>query len=144
VGFGGPGSKPIGGFIILPFLSPRIDKHYHQCQISRVIPPQSYMTLTRYVSLSLFDKVNTNEVLSASSQQLLNDSVPPRPLIDEIVPMSNLREEYENGSATFVNQIDWLTARGYDSVRRTRGDGDCFYRCKSCARKKTYKILILA
>lgn len=62
------------------------------------------------------------------NQQLLSDSVPPRPLIDEIVSMSNLREEYENGSVAFVNQIDWLTARGYDSVRRTRGDGDCFYR----------------
>lgn len=83
--------------------------------------------------MNWFDELNTNEVLSASTQQLLSDSVPPRPLIDEIVPMSNLREEYENGSAAFVNQIDWLTARGYDSVRRTRGDGDCFYRCKSCA-----------
>ncbi|PPQ83043.1 hypothetical protein CVT26_012174 [Gymnopilus dilepis] len=61
-------------------------------------------------------------------QQLLNDSVPTRPLIDVLAPMSTLRAEYENGSASFLKQIDWLIARGFDRVRRTRGDGDCFYR----------------
>ncbi|KIM81941.1 hypothetical protein PILCRDRAFT_71406, partial [Piloderma croceum F 1598] len=61
-------------------------------------------------------------------KNLYDDSIPVRPLIDQIVPMSALRAEYENGSASFVQQIDWLTNNGFDSVRRTRGDGDCFYR----------------
>ncbi|KAF8160863.1 peptidase C65 Otubain-domain-containing protein [Crassisporium funariophilum] len=62
------------------------------------------------------------------NQQLFNDSVPARPLIDILSPMASLRTEYENGSALFLKQIDWLVANGYKSVRRTRGDGDCFYR----------------
>ncbi|KAG7087579.1 hypothetical protein E1B28_013533 [Marasmius oreades] len=36
--------------------------------------------------------------------------------------------EYENGSLSFVKQIDWLERRGFLWIRRTRGDGDCFYR----------------
>ncbi|KAJ8455537.1 hypothetical protein ONZ45_g18921 [Pleurotus djamor] len=62
------------------------------------------------------------------NQSLLEDSVPTRPLIGEISPMSVLREEYEKGSQSFVKQIDHLVSKGFDSVRRTRGDGDCFYR----------------
>ncbi|KAF8961630.1 peptidase C65 Otubain-domain-containing protein [Flammula alnicola] len=62
------------------------------------------------------------------NQELFNDSVPSRPLIDAIAPMTTLRSEYENGSASFLKQIDWLISRGFEQVRRTRGDGDCFYR----------------
>jgi len=62
------------------------------------------------------------------NQQLSNDSVPARPLIDAVAPMSTLRSEYENGSSSFLKQIDWLTKHGFDRVQRTRGDGDCFYR----------------
>ncbi|KAI0772483.1 cysteine proteinase [Trametes elegans] len=42
--------------------------------------------------------------------------------------MTTLRAEYENGSQTFVKQIDWLMEQGWIGIRRTRGDGDCFYR----------------
>ncbi|KAF8875730.1 peptidase C65 Otubain-domain-containing protein [Gymnopilus junonius] len=62
------------------------------------------------------------------NQKLLNDSVPTRPLIDILAPMSTLLSEYENGSPSFLKQIDWLIKQGFDRVRRTRGDGDCFYR----------------
>ncbi|KAF9556457.1 cysteine proteinase [Agrocybe pediades] len=62
------------------------------------------------------------------NQQLKDDSVPERPLIDAVAPMSTLRAEYENGSPSFLKQIDWLTKNGFDKVRRTKGDGDCFYR----------------
>lgn len=46
--------------------------------------------------------------------------------------MQTLRAEYENGggSSTFVAQIDWLMSRGWTHIRRAKGDGDCFYRCK--------------
>jgi len=70
----------------------------------------------------------TPSELYEMNQSLYDDSIPVRPLIDQIVPMSVLRAEYENGSASFVKQIDWLTNNGFDSIRRTRGDGDCFYR----------------
>ncbi|KAH9477068.1 OVARIAN TUMOR DOMAIN-containing deubiquitinating enzyme 1 [Psilocybe cubensis] len=57
------------------------------------------------------------------NQQLLNDSVPTRPLIDSISPMAALRSEYENGSLSFVKQIDWLSDHGFDRVRRTKALG---------------------
>lgn len=100
---------------------------YEMNQVSR---PHIITTLTNDCPKSLYD-----------------DSIPVRPLIDEIVPMSVLRTEYENGSAAFVQQIDWLNANGFNSIRRTKGvhyfavqrtsdlksdagDGDCFYRCE--------------
>ncbi|CDO70422.1 hypothetical protein BN946_scf184999.g63 [Trametes cinnabarina] len=51
-----------------------------------------------------------------------------RPLIGALEPMATLRAEYENGSQSFVKQIDWLMDQGWIGIRRTRGDGDCFYR----------------
>ncbi|KAJ3557485.1 hypothetical protein NM688_g1448 [Phlebia brevispora] len=62
------------------------------------------------------------------NQAALDDSVPNRPLVAPLVPMAALREEYENGNEIFVKQIDWLVEQGYIGIRRTRGDGDCFYR----------------
>ncbi|KAE9406118.1 cysteine proteinase [Gymnopus androsaceus JB14] len=51
-----------------------------------------------------------------------------RPLIANTAPIAELRAEYERGSPSFVQQIDYLESQGYSSLRRTRGDGDCFYR----------------
>ncbi|KAF9264579.1 cysteine proteinase [Marasmius fiardii PR-910] len=51
-----------------------------------------------------------------------------KPLIGTKSEISNLRAEYERGSSSFVEQIDWLRERGFVAIRRTRGDGDCFYR----------------
>ena len=46
-----------------------------------------------------------------------------RPLIAPLSSMDVLRAEYENGNHVFVQQIDWLTNKGYKGIRRTRGDG---------------------
>ena len=46
-----------------------------------------------------------------------------RPLIAPLLSMDVLRAEYENGNHVFVQQIDWLTNKGYKGIRRTRGDG---------------------
>ncbi|KAI0920455.1 hypothetical protein AcW1_002189 [Taiwanofungus camphoratus] len=63
------------------------------------------------------------------NQSLLDETIPDRPLIAPLTPvMASLRPEYEGGSQTFVKQIDWLADHGYIGIRRTRGDGDCFYR----------------
>jgi len=62
------------------------------------------------------------------NQNLLDDAIPDRPLIGPLSSMSTLRAEYEGGSRSFVDQINYLTSQGYASVRRARGDGDCFYR----------------
>lgn len=64
------------------------------------------------------------------AQDALDDaSSTNRPLIASVAPMDVLRAEYENGSRSFVKQIDYLKGQGYAGIRRTRGDGDCFYRC---------------
>ncbi|KAF9784665.1 cysteine proteinase [Thelephora terrestris] len=62
------------------------------------------------------------------NQNLLEDAVPNIPLIGPLSSISTLRAEYEEGSRSFVNQVDYLASQGYLSVRRARGDGDCFYR----------------
>jgi ubiquitin thioesterase protein OTUB1 len=65
-------------------------------------------------------------------QSHLEDAVPfSKPAIAELAPLSALRAEYENGSGSFIRQIDFLKAQGYKGIRRSRGDGDCFYRCPS-------------
>ena len=71
-------------------------------------------------------------MLTENAQSHLEDAVPSsRPAIAELAPLSSLRAEYENGSGSFVKQIDFLKAQGYEGIRRSRGDGDCFYRCLS-------------
>lgn len=62
-------------------------------------------------------------------QNMLDETASVRPYISQSQPISVLRSEYENGSGSFVKQIDYLQSNGFTSVRRTRGDGDCFYRC---------------
>ncbi|RDB19661.1 Ubiquitin thioesterase OTUB1 [Hypsizygus marmoreus] len=67
------------------------------------------------------------------NQVLFTESVPSRPLIGEIASLAELRAEYEDGSPNFVLQIDWLQKHGFHSLRRTKGDGDCFYRSTAFA-----------
>ena len=68
------------------------------------------------------------EILN-TAQKHLDNSIPSKtPLMAELVPLSVLRAEYE-GSDSFIKQIDFLSTKGYDGIRRSRGDGDCFYRC---------------
>ncbi|KZV72275.1 cysteine proteinase [Peniophora sp. CONT] len=63
------------------------------------------------------------------NQNVLNESTSSnRPLIASVAPISVLRAEYEAGSQAFVKQIDTLAQQGFAGIRRTRGDGDCFYR----------------
>jgi len=70
----------------------------------------------------------TPQQLQELNQTLLNETKSDRALISEKMPMSVLRQEYEGGSGVFVRRIDWLVNQGYNAIRRSRGDGDCFYR----------------
>ncbi|KAG2006056.1 hypothetical protein CC2G_002404 [Coprinopsis cinerea AmutBmut pab1-1] len=83
--------------------------------------PQDQTTQAQLKELSTAEMYDKN-------QQLFNESIPDVPLVSELAPMATLRAEYENGSASFVSQIDWLVGQGYTGIRRARGDGDCFYR----------------
>ncbi|KAL4071546.1 peptidase C65 Otubain-domain-containing protein [Scleroderma yunnanense] len=62
------------------------------------------------------------------NQRHLEDSIPTeQPLMSKPAPLSALKEEYAN-SPSFLAQIDELSRQGFNSIIRTRGDGDCFYR----------------
>lgn len=50
-----------------------------------------------------------------------------RPLIGELESISALSEEYE-GATTYLLKIKSLEEQGWKGIRRSRGDGDCFYR----------------
>ena len=63
---------------------------------------------------------------------MLEEAAEQRPLIAPLSSLDLLRAEYEGGSTSFVKKIDWLQKEcGFRGIRRTRGDGDCFYRCQS-------------
>lgn len=63
-------------------------------------------------------------------QNLLEEAAERGPLIGHLVSIDELRAQYEGGSMSFVRKIDWLrNEKGFKGIRRTRGDGDCFYRC---------------
>jgi ubiquitin thioesterase protein OTUB1 len=65
-------------------------------------------------------------------QNHLDGTTPTKdPLIALLAPLSTLRAEYEGGSESFLKQLDFLKDQGYEGIRRSRGDGDCFYRCGS-------------
>lgn len=68
---------------------------------------------------------------NAFEQNLMDEEASKQPLMSERIPILVLRDEYEGGSAAFVKQIDFLQQSGYAYIRRTRRDGDCFYRCAS-------------
>jgi len=50
------------------------------------------------------------------------------PLIALLAPLGTLRADYEGGSESFLKQFDFLKNQGWEGIRRSRGDGDCFYR----------------
>ncbi|KIY71694.1 cysteine proteinase [Cylindrobasidium torrendii FP15055 ss-10] len=88
-------------------------------------PPPLAVPVTEATELS---QLTTAQVYELNQSLLDEASDVERPLIDQLLPISALRAEYENGNPAFTKQIDWLTEKGYQYIRRTRGDGDCFYR----------------
>lgn len=51
-----------------------------------------------------------------------------RPLLGDRGPIESLRSEYADSSPVFVAKVAHLVAN-YAGIRRTRQDGNCFYRC---------------
>jgi len=70
----------------------------------------------------------TEHELYVLTQNLKDEEASKRPLISSTEPLTKLREEYENGGSDIPRKIDWLQSHEWKGIRRTRGDGDCFYR----------------
>jgi len=63
------------------------------------------------IESSWFHFVRRVSILTENGQSHLEDAVPSsRPAIAELAPLSALRTEYENGSGTFIKQIDFNIA----------------------------------
>ncbi|KAI1315425.1 OTU domain, ubiquitin aldehyde binding [Mortierella claussenii] len=69
----------------------------------------------------------TDEQILTQMQAIKDEEANAHPLVDNSVDLTELGKEYENGSAAFRNKIMNL-ADTHDRMRRSRGDGNCFYR----------------
>ncbi|KAG8997515.1 hypothetical protein FRB94_007640 [Tulasnella sp. JGI-2019a] len=89
------------------------------------VPPQrqefQFDETTSLTSLSAHE-------ISVLTQQLKEEQANTRPLISAALDISVLRAEYEHGNQAIREKIGWLQSQGWHGMRRTRGDGDCFYR----------------
>ncbi|KAG8857827.1 hypothetical protein FRB96_005546 [Tulasnella sp. 330] len=89
------------------------------------IPPQRQeFQFDESTSLS---SLSAHEI-SVLTQQLKEEEANKRPLISAALDISILRAEYEHGNQAIREKIGWLQSQGWHGMRRTRGDGDCFYR----------------
>ncbi|PWN26317.1 cysteine proteinase [Jaminaea rosea] len=65
------------------------------------------------------------------AQKVKDDALANQPLIGSLEPIDVLEKEYAGGQGVdgFVAKAKWLRdVGGFSGLRRTRGDGDCFYR----------------
>ncbi|KAF9426925.1 hypothetical protein BGZ76_002535 [Entomortierella beljakovae] len=69
----------------------------------------------------------TDEQILSQMQAIKDEEANAHPLVDDSIDLLELAKEYENGSAAFQNKIMNL-AESHDRMRRSRGDGNCFYR----------------
>jgi len=69
----------------------------------------------------------TDADIIAYENAILMEEVRDRPLVGEREPLSALEEEYAAGAGVFLTKIAALKS-SYGAIRRTRGDGNCFYR----------------
>lgn len=73
-------------------------------------------------------KLSHAQLLALNAEHLAQTQDVSRALVGEQIPLADLRPEYD-GAPIFQRRIDWLVEHGWNAVRRSRGDGDCFYRC---------------
>ncbi|GLC34475.1 hypothetical protein PLESTB_001257100 [Pleodorina starrii] len=69
----------------------------------------------------------TDEEILAQQNQIRAEQAQKSEYVGFEEPMSALKEEYINGNQNFVQKIGKLES-SYSTFRRTRGDGNCFFR----------------
>ncbi|KAF8071069.1 OTU1 [Scenedesmus sp. PABB004] len=75
-------------------------------------------TLDADIAQSLAQNANIDQI---------RESERSKPYIGDVEPLAALKAEYANGSQVFVAKIGGLEP-AYAGLRRTRGDGNCFFR----------------
>ncbi|GAB4821136.1 hypothetical protein N2152v2_008182 [Parachlorella kessleri] len=76
--------------------------------------------------VNLVDQPTDAEIL-AWQNQIMEAEGKDLPLVGDREPLEALQAEYAAGSPVFVQKIEKLKA-SYGSIRRSRGDGNCFFR----------------
>lgn len=71
--------------------------------------------------------LSSHELASLTSSLFQQESS-VSPLVSPVLPISDLKEEYQGGAKEFLSKIDGLEKEGWKGIRRMRGDGECFYR----------------
>ena len=69
----------------------------------------------------------TDADIIAWENRIKEEEVRDVPLIGDIEPLQALEAEYRSGNEIFLAKIAALR-RNYSAIRRTRGDGNCFFR----------------
>ncbi|GAA5965609.1 hypothetical protein JCM21900_006602 [Sporobolomyces salmonicolor] len=70
--------------------------------------------------------LSDHEIASLTAA-LKDEQAQQRPLVGPVEPLARLADEYQPGTS-YRAKIERLEADGWTSLRRSRGDGDCFYR----------------
>lgn len=79
----------------------------------------------------------TDAEIAQLTAQLKDDEASQRPLVGSLEPLADLAQEFTAGSA-YRAKVERLQLDGWTSLRRARGDGDCFYRSFVFALLETY------
>ncbi|GAA6007564.1 hypothetical protein JCM11491_004208 [Sporobolomyces phaffii] len=69
----------------------------------------------------------TDAEIAHLTATLREEQANARPLLDEVEPLERLLEEYQPGTG-YARKVQRLLDDGWTAFRRSRGDGDCFYR----------------
>ncbi|CAI5987715.1 unnamed protein product [Closterium sp. NIES-64] len=74
------------------------------------------------------DERPSDDAILAQQNAMREEEAQRYPLVGEKEPLSALASEYAAGSTAFQDKIEHLASE-YEAIRRTRGDGNCFFRC---------------
>ncbi|GAA5911351.1 OTU family ubiquitin thioesterase [Sporobolomyces salmoneus] len=79
----------------------------------------------------------TDAEIAQLTASLKEEQAKERPLLGEVEPLERLLEEYQEGTG-YRMKVKRLIEDGWSGIRRSRGDGDCFYRAFIFSLLSTY------
>lgn len=110
----------------------RIELHNQLFSLVIDLTDAEILTLTQHIKdEAAQERVRLDQKLLVSKERYFIEITYflfPQPLIAPLAPLSTLLAEYENGNPQILNKLHWLVRHGWTGLRRSRGDGDCFYR----------------
>ncbi|GAA5877973.1 hypothetical protein JCM16303_002798 [Sporobolomyces ruberrimus] len=69
----------------------------------------------------------TDAEIAQLTASIKDEQAKERPLLGTVEPLERLLEEYQEGTG-YRTKVKRLIEDGWTGIRRSRGDGDCFYR----------------